>query len=164
MKKGQVLQIPLLLMLNVASCGLFYYYWIYKTSKEIKDCTERIDINPFLEVLLGIFTCGLYFKYWYYKYGKIVYKEIPQKFGMDNTEDKTLILVLIDIIVFLAFFFNIIFSAIILVFTIEYVDDDIEKIATILRIIPFSLIYIVNASSLILQDKLNNIWKKANTI
>lgn len=141
MKKGITLQIPMLLILNIASCGLFYYYWIYKTSKEIKECTERIDINPLIEVLLGFFTCGLYFKYWYYKYGKIVYKEIPQKFGMDNTEDKTVMLVLIDIIVFLAFFFNIIFSAILFVISVNYIDDDVEKIFTILRVIPFSLIY-----------------------
>ena len=164
MKKGQVLQIPLLLMLNIASCGLFYYYWIYKTSKEIKDFTGKEDINPLIEVLLGFFTCGLYFKYWYYKYGKIVYKEMPAKIGIDNTEDKTIMLVLIDIIIFLAFFFNIIFSVIIFALSVNYIDDDVDKIFTILRVIPFSLIYIVNASSLILQDKLNNIWKKSDTI
>ena len=71
MKKGQVLQIPILLLLNIASCGLFYYYWIYKTSNEIKCFTEKEDINPLLEVLLGLLTCGLYFKYFYYKYGSI---------------------------------------------------------------------------------------------
>lgn len=59
------------------TCGLFYYYWIYKTTKEIKDFTGKEDINPLIEVLLGFFTCGLYFKYWYYKYGKVVYKEMP---------------------------------------------------------------------------------------
>ena len=117
-----------------------------------------------MEVLLGFFTCGFYFKYWYYKYGKIVYKEMPAQIGMDNTEDKTIMLVLIDIIIFLAWFFNIILSIIILVFSINYIDDNIEKIFSILRVIPFSLIYIVNASSLIFQDKLNNIWKKADTI
>ena len=70
-----------------------------ETSSEIKDFTERDDLNPTLEILLGIVTGGLYFKYWYYKYGKIVYKELPLKAGMNNTEDKTMVLVVIDIII-----------------------------------------------------------------
>lgn len=162
MKKGVIFPIHLLLLLNILTCGLFC--WIYKTIISIKDFTGKVDINPSIEVLLGFFTCGLYFKYWYYKYGKIVYKEMHAKIGIDNTEDKTVMIVLIDIIIFLAWFFNIIFSIIILTLSINYIDDDIDRIFAILRIIPFSLIYIVNASSLILQDKLNNIWKKATAI
>lgn len=162
MKKGVVFPIPLLLLLNILTCGLFC--WIYKTIISIKNFTGKEDINPLIEVLLGFFTCGLYFKYWYYKYAKIVYKEMPTQIGMNNTEDETIMLVLIDIIIFLAWFFNIIFSVIIFAISVHYIDDDIDRIFAILRIIPFSLIYIVNASSLILQDKLNNIWKKADTI
>ncbi|WP_157152010.1 DUF4234 domain-containing protein [Brachyspira sp. SAP_772] len=164
MKKGVIFPIPLLLLLNILTCGLFYYYWIYKTTTEIKDFTGKEDINPLIEVLFGFFTCGLYFKYWYYKYGKIVYKEMPTQIGMNNTEDKTVMIVLIDIVIFIALFFNIIFSIIIFALSANYTDDDIDRIFTILRVIPFSLIYIINASSLILQDKLNNIWKKAETI
>ena len=67
---------------------------------------------------------------------------MPIQIGLNNIEDKTIMLVLIDIIIFLAWFFNIILSIVIFAF---------------LRVIPFSLIYIVNASSLILQDRLNNI-------
>lgn len=164
MKKGVIFPIHLLLLLNILTCGLFYYYWIYKTTKEIKDFTGKEDINPLIEVLLGFFTCGLYFKYWYYKYGKVVYKEMPNQIGMDNTEDKTVMIVLIDIVIFIALFLNIIFSAIIFAISVNYIDNDIDRIFAILRVIPFSLIYILNASSLILQDKLNNIWKKANAI
>ncbi|MBW5396193.1 DUF4234 domain-containing protein [Brachyspira pilosicoli] len=164
MKKGVIFPIHLLLLLNILTCGLFYYYWIYKTTKEIKDFTGKEDINPLIEVLLGFFTCGLYFKYWYYKYGKVVYKEMPNQIGMDNTEDKTVMIVLIDIVIFIALFLNIIFSVIIFAISVNYIDNDIDRIFAVLRVIPFSLIYIVNASSLILQDKLNNIWKKADTI
>ncbi len=67
---------------------------------------------------------------------------MPIQIGLNNIEDKTIMLVLIDIIIFLAWFFNIILSIVIFAF---------------LRVIPFSLIYIVNVSSLILQDRLNNI-------
>ena len=94
----------------------------------------------------------------------VVYKEMPNQIGMDNTEDKTVMIVLIDIVIFIALFLNIIFSAIIFAISVNYIDNDIDRIFAILRVIPFSFIYIINASSLILQDKLNNIWKKAYTI
>lgn len=89
---------------------------------------------------------------------------MPNQIGMDNSEDKTVMIVLIDIVIFIALFLNIIFSAIIFAISVNYIDNDIDRIFAVLRVIPFSLIYILNASSLILQDKLNNIWKKANAI
>ena len=107
MKKCTVRTIPIMFLLNIVTCGWYYIYWIYQTSSEIKRFTEREDLNPTLEVILGIVTGGLYFKYWYYKYGKIVYKEMPLKVGMNNTEDKTMTLVLIDITVAVIYFFNI---------------------------------------------------------
>lgn len=51
MKKGVVFPIPLLLLLNILTCGLFC--WIYKTIISIKDFTGKVDINPSIEVLLG---------------------------------------------------------------------------------------------------------------
>ena len=89
---------------------------------------------------------------------------MPIQIGLNNIEDKTVMIVLIDIVVFLVWFFNIIFSIIVLALSVNYIDDDIDRIFAFLRVIPFSLIYIVNASPLILQDKLNNIWKKADAI
>lgn len=95
-----------------------------------------------IEVLLSFFSCVLYFKYWYYKYGKVVYKEMPNQIGMDNSEDKTVMIVLIDIVIFIALFLNIIFSAIIFAISVNYIDNDIDRIFAVLRVIPFSLIYI----------------------
>lgn len=159
MKKGTIRPIPIMFLLNIVTCGLYYIYWIYQTSLEIKIFSEREDLNPTLEILLGIITCGLYFKYWYYKYGKIVYKEMPLKVGMDNKEDKTLALVIIDIVIALMWFGSMMFRA--LLFAINYSSDSYESFIMILGIIPSGLIYIVNVSSIIMQDKLNNIWKKA---
>ncbi|MCZ9892183.1 DUF4234 domain-containing protein [Brachyspira hyodysenteriae] len=161
MKKGTIRPIPIMLLLNIVTCGIYYIYWIYQTSVEIKISSEREDLNPTLEILLGIITCGLYFKYWYYKYGKIVYKELPLKAGMNNTEDKTVILVVIDIIIALMWWGGIILRTLLFAITYavgEYTSDE-ELIYSFLYIIPSGLIYAVNISSLIMQDKLNNIWK-----
>ncbi|MDA0034972.1 DUF4234 domain-containing protein [Brachyspira hyodysenteriae] len=159
MKKGTIRPIPIMLLLNIVTCGIYYIYWIYQTSVEIKMCSEREDLNPTLEILLGIITCGLYFKYWYYKYGKIVYKELPAKAGMNNTEDKTIILVVIDIIIALMWWGGMIFRGLLLVISYESYTSDEALITSFIYIIPSGLIYAVNISSLIIQDKLNNIWK-----
>lgn len=164
-EKGTIRTIPMLLALNVVTCGLYYIYWIYQTSYEIKRFTEKDNLYPIIDVLLGIVTCGLYFKYWYYKYGKIVYKEMPLKVGMDNKEDKTLALVIIDIAVFLIYFFNLIFNsaAILIAYShVKSVSDYMGLLGNYFSLLPLGLIYSVNISSLIMQDKLNNIWKKAD--
>ena len=158
MKKGTTRPIPIMLLLNIVTCGIYYIYWIYQTSVEIKMCSEREDLNPTIEILLGIITCGLYFKYWYYKYGKIVYKELPAKAGMNNAEDKTMVLVVIDIIIALMFWGGMILRVLLLAIA-SYNSSDEELIYSFLYIIPSGLIYAVNISSLIMQDKLNNIWK-----
>ena len=158
MKKGTIRPIPIMLLLNIVTCGIYYIYWIYQTSVEIKMCSEREDLNPTIEILLGIITCGLYFKYWYYKYGKIVYKELPIKAGINNAEDKTVVLVVIDIIIALMWWGSMILRVLLLTIT-SYTSSDEELIYSFLYIIPSGLIYAVNISSLIMQDKLNNIWK-----
>ena len=158
MKKGTIRPIPIMLLLNIVTCGIYYIYWIYQTSVEIKMCSEREDLNPTIEILLGIITCGLYFKYWYYKYGKIVYKELPIKAGINNAEDKTMVLVVIDIIIALMWWGSMILRVLLLAIT-SYTSSDEELVYSFLYIIPSGLIYAVNISSLIMQDKLNNIWK-----
>ncbi len=158
MKKGTTRPIPIMLLLNIVTCGIYYIYWIYQTSVEIKMCSEREDLNPTIEILLGIITCGLYFKYWYYKYGKIVYKELPIKAGINNAEDKTMVLVVIDIIIALMWWGSMILRVLLLAIT-SYTSSDEELVYSFLYIIPSGLIYAVNISSLIMQDKLNNIWK-----
>ena len=160
MKKGTIRQIPIMVVLNIITCGWYYIYWVYKTSSEIKDFTERDDLNPTLEILLGIVTGGLYFKYWYYKYGNIVYKEMPLKVGMKNTENKTMMLVLIDLAVAFIYFFNLILNVIILLIALNDPPINAEDLIFFIRLLPTSFIFIVNISSLIMQDKLNNIWKQ----
>lgn len=96
MVKGTVRSIPMLVVLNIVTCGIYYAYWLYKTTDEIKNFMEREDINPTLELVLSIVTCGLYTFYWYYKYGKILYLEMTKKAGMDSTEDSTVLLIVLN--------------------------------------------------------------------
>lgn len=100
MVKGTVRSIPMLVVLNIVTCGIYYAYWLYKTTDEIKNFMERDDINPTLELVLSIVTCGLYTFYWYYKYGKILYLEMTKKAGMDSTEDSTVLLIVLNLFMY----------------------------------------------------------------
>lgn len=100
MKKGTVRSIPMLVVLVIVTCGIYYIYWIYKTTEEIKNFMEREDINPTLELILSLVTCGIYTYYWIYKYGKMVNIEMPKKVGMDNSEDNTMLLVILAIFIY----------------------------------------------------------------
>ena len=100
MNKGTVRSIPILIILSIVTCGIYYLYWIYKTTDEIKNFMGRDDINPALELILVLVTCNIYSLYWYYKYGKIVYLEMTAKVGMDNSEDSTVLLVILGLLVY----------------------------------------------------------------
>lgn len=99
MQKGTVRNIPILILLNIITCGIYYLYWIYKTTDEIKNFMGKDDINPSLELILTIVTCNIYTFYWYYKYGKMVYLEMTLKAGMDNSEDSSVLLVILNLFV-----------------------------------------------------------------
>ncbi|MBW5410480.1 DUF4234 domain-containing protein [Brachyspira hampsonii] len=100
MTKGTVRSIPMLVILSIVTCGIYYLYWIYKTTDEIKNFMGREDINPALELILVLVTCNIYSLYWYYKYGKIVYLEMTAKVGMDNSEDSSVLLVILGLLVY----------------------------------------------------------------
>ena len=45
---------------------------------------------------------------------------------------------------------------------VKSVSDYMGLLGNYFSLLPLGLIYLVNISSLIMQDKLNNIWKKAD--
>ena len=100
MTKGTVRSVPMLVLLSIVTCGIYYLYWIYKTTDEIKNFMGREDINPALELILVLVTCNIYSLYWYYKYGKIVYLEMTKKAGLDSTEDSTILLVILNLFMY----------------------------------------------------------------
>ena len=116
-------------MLNILTCGLFYC--IYKTIISIKYFTGKEDINPLIEVLFVFLLAGFILSIGIIN--MVVYKEMPNQIGMDNTEDKTVMIVLIDIVIALF----IIFSAIIFAISVNYIN--IDRIFAVLRVIPFSI-------------------------
>lgn len=89
-QKGVVRSVPLVVIFSIISCGIYFYYWVYMTSDELKRFTGNESINPTTDLLLCIFTCGIYTIYWFYKYSKIVY-EAQVAAGLPNPSDNTVL-------------------------------------------------------------------------
>ena len=50
----------LVLFLPLVTCGIYFYYWIYQTSEELRRATGDESINPGTDLILTIVTCGLW--------------------------------------------------------------------------------------------------------
>lgn len=81
------------IILSLITCGIYYLYWIYAFSNDIKTYLDDETINPGLEVLLSIVTCGFYTIYWMYKYGKLLTTS-QEKAGVAIEDNAVLYLVL----------------------------------------------------------------------
>ncbi|WP_295160370.1 DUF4234 domain-containing protein [uncultured Brachyspira sp.] len=88
MKKGTIKNPIQVVLLSIVTCGIYYYYWLYLTTKEIKEFTENEALDPLKTVLFTIVTCGIFGIYWYYKMSPVVFKELPEKVGAKVEEDK----------------------------------------------------------------------------
>ena len=95
MKNENIKSVPMLVILSVVTCGIYYLYWIYKTTELIKNFMDNQEINPTLELIL-CFIIPFYQLYWYYKYSKVIYKDMTSKVGMDNTEDTSVLLLVLS--------------------------------------------------------------------
>lgn len=69
------------LLLSIFTCGVYYYYLIYKISEELNDLSCSNSNNGILDILLTFFTCGLYGIYWHYKIARQI-EDIEYDYGM----------------------------------------------------------------------------------
>lgn len=64
MRNGTRRDLLMMILLTVFTCGLYYIYWIYVTSKEIEEFTGERSIPPIVHVLLMIVTGTLWGYAW----------------------------------------------------------------------------------------------------
>lgn len=59
------------LLLSIVTCGIYSYYWVYQTTKDLNQMAGEDGqfTDPALAVILSIFTFGIYPLWWYYKLG-----------------------------------------------------------------------------------------------
>lgn len=88
-KRGPILVIVLCLI----TCGLYFYYWIYKVDQEFKANLGDDSINPGMDAVLSFVTCGVWTWFWFYKAGGWQ-KALWEKAGKQTQDDTILYLAL----------------------------------------------------------------------
>lgn len=71
--------------LTFVTFTLYAYYWLYKTTSELREETGREDLSPILDVFLAAVTFGLYGLYAAYRNARIVHEEMELR-GQEHTD------------------------------------------------------------------------------
>ncbi|MEZ4338028.1 MAG: DUF4234 domain-containing protein, partial [Sandaracinaceae bacterium] len=80
-------------VLTLVTCGVYYFYWQYVTTEELKNATGRDDINPTTDILLTLLCCGLWSIYVQYRNAQAVHAAFQAR-GARHEDKSTLILIL----------------------------------------------------------------------
>jgi hypothetical protein len=80
------------LVFSFITCGIYYLYWVYTVSSEMKLLLEKQEINPGVDLLLTIF-CPPYSIYWSYQIGEYLHQAGKKK-NMEFNNDSIMYLVL----------------------------------------------------------------------
>lgn len=65
--------------LTLVTFGIYAYYWLYKTTDELREKTGREDLHPAVDVLLALITVGLWGIWAGYRNARIVHEELTDR-------------------------------------------------------------------------------------
>lgn len=93
MRKGTVRDPLVVLVLTVLTCGVYYLWWVYETSREIDEYLGDSTIPPLVHVLLFLVTGTL----WGYVFDFLTAQRIvrmQERAGMTPKDNSVLYLIL----------------------------------------------------------------------
>lgn len=63
--------IALCILLCIVTCGIYFYYWLYKLDEELSSLSgEKQSVSGVVLIILSIVTANIYLWYWLYKAGE----------------------------------------------------------------------------------------------
>jgi hypothetical protein len=77
---------------SIITCGIYYFYWIYITTRDINGYLNKTDMDSGIELVLCIFVFP-YRWYWFYKYAQRV-GETQRAAGLPERDDSIICLIL----------------------------------------------------------------------
>ncbi len=93
------------LLLSIVTCWVYFYYWVYRTSSELKQATGDPRIDPTLDLVLSVVTCSLWGYYVLYRDAQMLHRTLV---GFDpRHQDQTqtvLVLCIVGLFVGVTFF------------------------------------------------------------
>lgn len=81
------------LLLCLVTCGLYYIYWLYVTSKEIEEFLGASDIPPLVDLVLFILTGTLWGFVWDWRTGQKI-AAMQARVGLPANDESWLYLLL----------------------------------------------------------------------
>ena len=80
-------------VLTIVTCGVYYFYWQYVTTEELKNATGREDLNPVMDLLLTLLCCGFYSIFVQYRNAQVVHESFARA-GQQHEDKSTFILIM----------------------------------------------------------------------
>lgn len=80
------------IIFSILTCGIYFYYWMYVTMRDLNAYLEVADMDSGIELLICIF-CSPYIIYWFYKYAQRI-GEAQLKNNMVASDDAIVCLIL----------------------------------------------------------------------
>ncbi|WP_396199317.1 DUF4234 domain-containing protein [Enterococcus sp.] len=86
----------MVILLTIVTCGIYYFYWFYQTTKELTEYSEDYRLSPGLSIALTIVTCGFYQIYWWYRIADI-FISAQQKAKYPRLNDNKILFVVLTL-------------------------------------------------------------------
>ncbi len=83
------------ILLSLATCGIYGLYWLFKTSDEIRAVTGDEQIKPGLDLLLCLVTCGFWAMYVQYRNVQKVHQVLVRTNPTRKDQSQTILILLI---------------------------------------------------------------------
>ena len=88
----------MIIVLNLVTCGVYWFYWCYVTTQELRASTGRTDLNPGMDLLLNIVTCSMWGIFVEYRNAQVVHQTFIHR-GIHH-EDKSSMILIMNILMF----------------------------------------------------------------
>jgi uncharacterized protein DUF4234 len=84
-----------LILLSLVTCGIYSAYWLYLTTRELRDALDQPNLNPTVDLVLSIVTCGLWSIYAHFRNAGLVYR--AQTRFEPSARDQSVIVLMLDV-------------------------------------------------------------------
>ncbi len=81
--------------LSLVTCGAYSVYWLYCTTRELRDGLDLPSLNPTVDVVLSIVTCGLWPIYAHYRNAGLLHRALARY--EPSARDQSLVVLLLDL-------------------------------------------------------------------
>lgn len=85
--------IAMVIVLTFVTCGIYWFFWFYNTTVELKRTSGRAELNPGVDLALAIVTCSLWGLYALYRNAQIAHATLAAR-GVPHQDHSQLILIL----------------------------------------------------------------------